>query len=192
MHRIETAPTGRAVCRGCKQRISKGAIRFAEEFQNPYSEEGGTSFRYWHLPCAATALANEVGDALSCHQEPIADREAIEALVRENRRPEMPFAERAGSGRARCRACDRTIKKGELRLAFERVYDSPMGPQKGAAYVHPPCLGRYLDREHERGRGAPAKGEAMRCILANSRLPDEELRVVDREMRGDAPRPLVT
>jgi hypothetical protein len=41
-HKIEDSPTGRAACRGCKESIPRGALRFAEEFASPYSEDGGT------------------------------------------------------------------------------------------------------------------------------------------------------
>ena len=44
-HKIEPAPSGRASCRGCKEPIAKGALRFGEETPNPYSEDGGMSFR---------------------------------------------------------------------------------------------------------------------------------------------------
>ena len=47
-----------------------------------------------------------------------------------------------------------------------------MGPQKGAAYAHTKCLARYLDRERERGREAPDRDEAIKTILANSKLSD--------------------
>ncbi|MGO9837007.1 MAG: hypothetical protein ACLP1X_22655 [Polyangiaceae bacterium] len=184
-HKIEPAPSGRASCRGCKEPIAKGVVRFAEEAPNPYSEDGGMSFRYWHLACAAPKLANEVGAALGAYDGPVEDRAAIEALVKEHARPEMPFAERAGSGRARCRACDMAIKKGELRVAFERVYESPMGPQKAAAYAHPKCVARYLEREVERGRAGMDREEAMRGVIAHSRLGAEELEIVRREMREE-------
>ena len=183
-HRIEPAPSARARCRGCKEAIAKGSVRFAEEFQNPFSEDGGMGMRYWHLPCAATKLANEVGAALAGYDGPIEDREAIEALVQEHTRPEMPYAERAGTGRASCRACDTTIKKGELRVAFERVYESPMGPQKGAAYAHPQCVARYLERERERGREAPEREETVQRVLANSRLGASELEEVKGLLGG--------
>jgi hypothetical protein len=182
MHKVEPAPSGRAACRGCKEPILKGMLRFAEEFENPYSEDGGKSFRYWHLPCAATKLANELGDALAQYGGPVEDRESIEALVREHARPETPYAERASSGRARCRACDTVIKKGEFRVAFARTFEGPMGPQKGAAYAHPKCVARYLAREAERGREAPDRDETLRRILANSRLSSEELATVRQEM----------
>jgi len=177
-HKIEIAPSARAACRGCKQPIIKGTLRFAEAFVNPYSEDGGKAYRYFHLACAATKLANELSAALAAYDGAIEDRESVEALAREHMRPEMPYAERAGSGRARCRACDVTIKKGELRVAFERVYDSPMGPQKGAAYAHPGCVARYLERERERGREAPDRDETIRRVLASSKLSSEDLAIV--------------
>lgn len=184
-HRVEIAPSGRATCRGCKQGIAKGAARFAEETPNPYSEDGGMAYRYWHLACAAPKLANELEAALAAYDGVVEDRAAIDALVAEHLRPEMPYAERAGTGRARCRACDETIRKGQLRVAFERVYESPMGPQKGAAYAHPRCVGRYLERERERGREAPERDEALRLVLAHSKLAAEDLEGVAREIRGE-------
>jgi hypothetical protein len=184
-HKIESAPSGRASCRGCKQQLAKGALRFAEETPNPYSEDGGMSYRYWHLACAATKLANELREALAAYEGPVDDRAAIDALVEEHARPEMPYAERATSGRARCRACDTAIRKGELRVAFERVYESPMGPQKAAAYAHPRCVARYLEREVERGRAGMEREEAVRGVVAHSKLAADDLEVVRREMRGE-------
>src|SRR5579862_6059791 len=124
--RVEIAPSGRAACRGCKQTIAKGLPRFAEETANQFSEEGGVSYRYWHLACAAPKMANELVAALTGFEGVIDDRAALDALIAEHLRPESPYAERASSGRAKCRACDETLKKGELRVAFERVFDGPM------------------------------------------------------------------
>jgi PHP family Zn ribbon phosphoesterase len=167
-HKIESAPTGRASCRGCKETIAKGVTRFCEEFANPYSEDGGKSFRYWHLACAATKLANELAPVLSAYEPVIEDRASIEALIAEHMRPPMPHAEHAPNGRARCRACDESIAKGELRVAFERTFDGPMGPQKGAAYTHARCLPRYLEREKERGSETVEPQELFRQIEAHS------------------------
>jgi|SRR5580704_6276930 hypothetical protein len=185
-HKIEVSSTGRARCRGCKEAIAKGELRFGEEFQNPYSEDGGMSFRYWHLACAAKGLANEVAPVLGAYDGPIDDAVRAEARARiaAHRRPEMPHAEQANSGRAKCRACDVTIKKGEWRVAFERMFDGPMGPQKGAAYAHTRCLGRYLEREQERGRDAMDREETIRRIVANSTLADAERELVERDMRS--------
>jgi|HubBroStandDraft_4_1064222.scaffolds.fasta_scaffold478122_2 hypothetical protein len=181
-HRIEPAPSGRAGCRGCKASIGKGALRFAEEFQSPYSEDGGPAFRYWHLRCAAEKLANEVSAALIAYEGEVDDRASIEATIAAHLRPEMPYAERASTGRARCRACDVTIKKGELRVAFERVFDSPMGPQKGAAYAHVRCVPVYLEREKERGREAVGLGELVRLVLAHSKLESGDTELIAKEL----------
>jgi hypothetical protein len=167
-HKIEIAPTGRASCRGCKETIVKGVPRFCEEFANPYSEDGGMSFRYWHLGCAATKLANELAPVLAAYEPTLEERASLEALVAEHLRPPMPHAERAPNGRARCRACDESIGKGELRVAFERTFDGPMGPQKGAAYTHARCLRRYLEREKEQGRDAVEPPVLLTQIEANS------------------------
>jgi hypothetical protein len=207
-HKIELAPSGRAHCRGCKEPIAKGHTRFAEEYNSPYAEEGGLSFRYWHLQCAATALANELGQALAAYPGPIDDRPSLEALVAQHARPPMPFAERASTGRARCRACEENIAKGALRVVFERTYETPIGPQKAAAYAHARCLARYLAREKERGRqtlridgtspatppsadvpSAPLEGgqtvdHLLALVRSNSKLGDEDLTTMENEARA--------
>jgi hypothetical protein len=183
-HKIEPAPTGRASCRGCKQAIAKGELRFGEEFQNAYSEDGGMSFRYWHLACAATKLANEVRDALAAYDGEVPDRGALEAVIEGHVRPEFPYAEHAPNGRAKCRACEQSIKKGELRLAFERIFESPMGPTKGAAYTHPRCLTSYLERERERGREAMERGAVLCAVVTNSKLGAGDVEIVEREAGG--------
>src|ERR1700689_3914229 len=174
-HKLEPAPSGRASCRGCKEAIAKGVVRFGEETPNAYSEDGGMSFRYWHLACAATKLANELAPALSAYEGMIEDRAAIDALVAEHAKPPMPYAEHAKNGRAKCRACDETIAKGELRVAFERTFEGPMGPQKGAAYSHVKCLRRYLEREVERGHEATPPGVLLSQLEAHAPLAPEGL-----------------
>jgi len=169
-HRVEPSPSGRASCRGCKQSIEKGLLRFAQEVPNPFSEDQAVAYRYWHLGCAATKLANELAPVLAAFEGEVPDREALEALLREHVKPPMPFAERAPNGRARCRACDEGIPKGELRVAFERTFEGPMGPQKGAAYAHARCLRKYLDRELERGREAPAAGALLSTLEAHGTI----------------------
>ena len=189
-HKIEVAPTGRATCRGCKKTIAKGELRFGEEYQSPYAEDGGLAYRYWHLPCAATKLANELRETLPSYDGDIPERAELDALVESHARPVMPYAERAPNGRARCRGCDETLKKGELRVAFERVFEGPMGMQKAAGYVHPRCVALYLERERERA-GEGGKGmelEAARdAVRANSKLGPEDLALVLGEMVPPAP-----
>jgi hypothetical protein len=181
-HKIEPSPSGRASCRGCKKAVAKGDLRFCEEFANPYSDDGGMSFRYWHLACAAPKLANELAEALAAYQgPPVEGRAELDALIAEHLRPAMPYAERAGTGRAKCRACDENIARGELRVAFERVFEGPMGPQKAAAYAHPRCVARYLAQEKERGREGPELAEVLRLVRAHSRLGEDDLKQTETE-----------
>jgi len=175
-HKIEVSPSGRASCRGCKQTIAKGVLRFGEEFANPYSDEGTASFRYWHLPCAAARLANELRPVLAAYEGEVEDRAGLDAIIAQHLRPEMPFAEAAPNGRARCRACDESIAKGELRVAFERTFEGPMGPQKGAAYAHARCLKRYLEREREQGRETLEPAALVQALEAHSKVSPDELR----------------
>jgi len=190
-HKIEVAPSGRAHCRGCKEPIAKGSTRFAEEYHSPYSEEGGLSFRYWHLQCAAVSIANELGEALAAYTGPIDDRPSLEALATQHARPPMPFAERASTGRARCRACEENIAKGDLRVVFERTYETPIGPQKAAAYAHARCLARYLAREKERGRQAPRiDGASPRLTTPPS--ADEPSAAPERSQTLDGASPRLT
>jgi len=183
-HKVELAPSGRASCRGCKKPIEKGSLRFGEEFQNPYSEDKGMSYRYWHLPCAATKLANELAPVLAAYDGEVPDRAALDELVAQHMKPTMPFGEHAPNGRARCRACDESIAKGELRVAFERTFEGPMGPQKGAAYAHAKCLTRYLDREKEQGREAPVPAELAREIEAHGGVGPEDIRAIREALLG--------
>ncbi len=187
-HKVEVATTGRAKCRGCKQTIEKGLVRFAEEFKNPYSEDGGMSFRYWHLPCAATKLANELGPVLAAYEGEVPDREALLASIAQHAKPVMPFAERAPNARAHCRSCREGIAKGELRVAFEREFEGPMGMQKGAAYAHARCLPAYLAHEVEQGRTAPAPAELLAELEAHgtgsAKVSPEDLAELRRVLLG--------
>ena len=183
-HKIEVAPTGRASCRGCKQAIAKGTPRFAEEYANQFSEDGGLSFRYWHLACAATKLANDLRPVLAAYEAPLDDRASLDALIAEHAHPPMPYVERASTGRARCRACEENIPKGAFRFAFERTFESPAGPQKAAAYAHTKCVAAYLAHEKERNREAPSLTDLLAQVCTNSTLRADDLAAAEAEVVG--------
>ena len=145
-HTIEVAKSGRAGCRGCRQKIEKDHLRFGEEVPNMFSEEGGTTYKWWHLECAAKGkLANEVRDALKSFDGNVPNRDALDKLIAEHLHADYPYAERAANGRAKCRVCDEQIEKGALRVAFERVVETGMGIQRGPGYMHSTCTLGYKD-----------------------------------------------
>ena len=171
-HLVEVAKSGRATCRGCGEKVEKGALRFGEEVPNVFAEEGGTAHRYWHLACAAKKMANELREALPSFAGEVPEREALDALVTEHAHPDYPYAERAPNGRARCRVCHEGIKKEQLRGVFERVFDAGMGMTRSAGYLHAACTMRYGDAEK---LGKEALNAALR---AHSKLSEADLEEV--------------
>ncbi len=145
-HTVEVAKSGRATCRGCRNKIEKGVVRFGEEVPNMFSEEGGTTFRWWHLECGAKGkLANEVRDALKSFAGEVPNRDALDKLIQDNLHADYPYAEHAPNARARCRVCDESLEKGVLRVAFERTVETGMGIQRGPGYMHSTCTFGYPD-----------------------------------------------
>jgi hypothetical protein len=168
-HMIEVAKSGRSTCRGCRQKIEKSVLRFGEETPNMFSEEGGMTYRWWHLTCAAKGkLANEVRDTLKGFTGDVPERDKLEALIKEHLHADYPYAERAANGRAHCRVCEATIAKGELRVAFERVVETQMGMQRGPGYMHSTCTLGYKDA------AALGKDKLIALLRDHSNLSDAD------------------
>jgi hypothetical protein len=139
-HVIEKATSARARCRGCDDKIAKDELRFGERHPNAYGE--GEMTLWFHLKCAAykrpepfLELAGS-GDTT----EP-ALLEAARFGVEHRRLPRLAGAERATTGRARCRHCREPIAQGQWRLAlvfFEEFRFSPGG------FVHAACTNGYF------------------------------------------------
>src|SRR4051812_3636082 len=114
---IERATTGRAKCRACGQAIAKGQERFGEALPNSYGE--GEALFWFHLRCAACSRPESLEPVLDQSQALPEEREALAALVRdgiaEPRLCRIAKAERASSGRARCRHCRELIEQGAFR-----------------------------------------------------------------------------
>lgn len=173
---LEIAKSGRATCRGCGEKIAKDLPRFGEEVMNNFSEEGGTGYRWWHLPCAAKKLANDLRTTLKDFTGEIPDRAALDAIIAEHAHPDYPYAERAANGRAKCRVCSVTLAKNELRVAFERTYETGMGVTKSAGYIHPKCTLSYEDAS------AMGKDELVKRLRAHSVISAADLDIVVAEL----------
>lgn len=143
MH-IETSPSGRAQCRGCKQKIEKGDLRFAETYVIPGTDQEGS--RYFHLKCAATKAPAGLKEAMDAYEGEIQNKEELEELIKKAPakkggppKGKFPAADRAPTGRARCIQCSEAIEKGTWRVAIEREIDTGTFVTKGAGYMHPKC-----------------------------------------------------
>jgi ribosomal protein L37AE/L43A len=145
-HVIERASSARAKCRGCGEKIEKGAWRFGESLPNPFDENGGEMTHWFHVPCAAYRRPEPFLDTLKASPEPLDDREMLEreaALgVAHHRLPRVSTAERASSGRATCRACKTAIDKDRWRIALVFYQDGRFVP---SGFIHVGCAREYLE-----------------------------------------------
>jgi hypothetical protein len=150
-HLIEIASSGRAKCRACGQPIAKDVLRFGERQPNAFGE--GEMTLWFHLRCAAytrpepflEALAN-AGAEGSVTRKEILDADSLQAAaefgIAHRRVPRVHGADRAPTGRARCRHCKALIEKGSWRIAlqfFEEYRFQPSG------YIHVRCAQAYLE-----------------------------------------------
>jgi hypothetical protein len=172
---IERATSGRAKCRVCGRAIAKGEARFGEALPSAYGE--GESMFWFHVPCAACARPESLLPVLTTATDTVTERSEIEALaqagVEQPRLCRIVRAERASSGRAKCRHCREPIAQGAWRIAlhlFEEGRFNPIGT------IHASCGVGYFGVEPP----------LARFKLPGNELSDEELREVVQQMRDGA------
>lgn len=142
-HVFELAASGRSKCRGCKQVLQKGELRFGERLPNPFGD--GEVTHWFHPACAAYKRPDAVLEALAAPSELTADREALERVARagvENERlPRIDGAERSPSGQARCRHCHEPIERGSWRIRLVFHQEGSFSP---GGFVHLACRAAYF------------------------------------------------
>jgi hypothetical protein len=142
-HVIEPATSGRAKCRSCDLPIARGELRFGERQPNAFGD--GEMTLWFHLPCGAYSRPEPFLETQSVAPPEAQQEQLVEAArfgIAHRRVPRLHGAERATSGRARCRSCREPIDKGDWRLPlvfFEEYRFSPGG------YVHARCARAYFE-----------------------------------------------
>ncbi len=143
-HTIEPATTGRSKCRGCAQPIPKGELRFGERIPNPFADEGETTL-WFHLLCGAYKRPETLGMALTGTGEQIEERRALTEIIadglRHHRLPRADGAERASSGRAKCRSCHAKISKDDWRVRVVFFQEGMFSP---GGFIHLGCAEEYF------------------------------------------------
>ena len=177
---IERATTGRAKCRACAKPIAKGDERFGEALPNAYGE--GESLFWFHLRCAACARPEPLLAVLEQGQAaPEGGASELIALAREGvaqpRLCRILRAERASSGRARCRHCRELIEQGTYRLALQ-MFEEGRFNSMGSIHAH--CAVHYFG----------AEPSIERLTLPTNELSSEELAEVVAVMREGGTRPI--
>jgi hypothetical protein len=153
---IEGARSSRSRCKVCRRAISKDTLRLGVLIEGPY----GTGYLWHHLTCAARRKLENVEEAYELEawneaktppdKVPSLDelrRVSKEADERKKQRKQIPYAEPAPSGRAKCKHCEQTVDKGSVRVVLGRgVY---FGSQIRTApiNVHPRCVAAELKSE---------------------------------------------
>ena len=177
---IEEAKSGRASCRTCKKAIAKGELRFGEEAPNAFGDQ--PSMRWHHLLCAAEKLPAELKATLDQYPGTVPNRAELDkamsdALAKGRAKPGgFPFADKAPTGRAKCIQCSQPIDKDSVRVAIEREIDTGAMVTKGAGYLHPKCVGAYLEAN------GGDKDEMVEGLRQNSRLVPADLDAVIAEI----------
>jgi len=143
-HVIEPAPTGRAKCRGCGEKVAQGELRFGESLPNPFAE--GETTHWFHLECAAFKRPEPFLETLEARTEPLPDAERLTAEARHGiahrRLPRLSGAERAPSGRATCRSCRNPIEKGAWRIPLVFYEEGQFAP---SGSIHVSCAQAYFE-----------------------------------------------
>ncbi len=174
---IERASSGRAKCRACGQSIAKGDFRFGEALPNAYGE--GDAMFWFHLGCGACARPESFLPVLQACSEELTERETLSELARagsdRQRLPRILRAERASSGRAKCRHCREVIAQGAYRLALQLFEE---GRFTGIGTIHASCAVGYFEVEPP----------LARLQLPSNELDAAELAEVVSEMQNGAER----
>ena len=169
-HVIEPAPSGRAKCRGCGEKIAAGELRFGESLPNPFAE--GETFHWSHLECGAMKRPESFLEAIATPRPSRLRTRSGSPLS-----PARASSTRAWRGSAAPSATPRAarsagtaqkIDKGAWRIAlvfFEEGRFSPAGS------LHVPCAGAYfgttdlvprLKRFSPGAHRAPSSGRSRR------------------------------
>jgi hypothetical protein len=171
-HVIEPAASGRAKCRGCGEKIEKGALRFGEKVENPFAD--GEMTHWFHPECAAFKRPEPLLQTLARRHALLENRESLESEAKkglEHRRlPRVNGAERATSGRAKCRSCRETIAKDTWRIPLVYWEEGRFEP---SGFVHAACAREYFG----------TRDLIARLRRFSPRLSEEELRELRAEMK---------
>ncbi|MDA1092331.1 MAG: hypothetical protein O3A25_03520 [Acidobacteria bacterium] len=149
---LESARSSRSKCRTCRRKIDKDTLRLGILLEGPY----GTGYLWHHLTCAARRRLEDVEAAYEQQAfaqdlkvPPLSDLQALKEKAEKARaeRKELPYVERAPSGRSKCKNCGKAINQDAFRVVL--ASEAAFGNQVRATpiNVHPDCVHAELESE---------------------------------------------
>lgn len=188
---IENARSGRSKCKTCSRAIALKTLRIGILIKGPY----GTGYLWHHLKCAARHQFEQVEEAYAEKAWQAAKRPPdkvppldelqqlqAEAIQRRQERQELPYVERAPSGRSKCQYCEELIDNGSLRVVLGREATFGRQTRTRPVNIHPSCVAAELMTE-DCGTDTSGFADAVR---RNSKI---DIREVDDALSqvGDLP-----
>lgn len=149
---IESARSSRSKCRTCRRKIDKGTLRLGILLEGPF----GTGYLWHHLTCAARRRLEDVEAAYEqqafadgLQVPPLAELQALKEKAEQARaeRKELPYMERAPSGRSKCKNCGKAIDQDALRVVLAREVSFGNQVRATPINVHPECVHAELESE---------------------------------------------
>jgi hypothetical protein len=153
---IEGARSSRSRCKTCRRKINKGTPRIGMLIEGPF----GTGYLWHHINCAARRQFERVEEAYRLEawneaKEPLEKvpdlaelaKMRSEADEKKSQRKELPYAEPAPTGRAKCKSCGETIEKDSLRVTLGRLVEFGNQVRTTPINVHPRCVVAEIDAE---------------------------------------------
>ena len=144
-HVFEPAATNRSKCRGCKQPLVKGELRFGESLPNQFGE--GEVTHWFHPRCAAYKRPEPLLEALQSAPE-VPGRDVLDALARaglaQHRLARIDGAERSPTSQAKCRQCREPIEKASWRIRLVFHEEGTFSP---GGFVHLGCRQSYFESD---------------------------------------------
>ena len=149
---IEEARSSRSRCRTCRKKIEKGNLRLGILLEGPY----GTGYLWHHLTCAARRRLDDVEAA---YAQPAFEKglkvpaleklQALQERAEKERadRKELPYVEKAPTGRSKCKRCGAGIAQDSFRVVLAREVAFGSQVRSGPITVHPKCVAEELDTE---------------------------------------------
>lgn len=177
-NRVELSPSGRAMCRSCKELIAKGVVRFGRAVPDSFSDNG-MRLEWHHVECAAKKFPEAVEEALNKFEGEVPNRGELDALMKSASAPHAdgtgagrggaPTADRAPTSRAKCQQCENPIEKGSVRIGIERDVQGFSGT--ALSYLHPACARVWVETHFEEGIDAFRKKIELNTSMKLDEIP---------------------